>query len=204
MICSTRRRKSVIPVLRLTASDNMGPVHVEGCEVGPGAAPLVFVFDTHLTARAGGHGGMGTVTRLDARLLVRRNDELVIVEGLALPSALIPIKDGCRLLSEPGVAGEEPGSMLPETNRVLGKPPPDRAATDGADLAGFLHIPRELRPAPSRRGHSVRRRQLTGESFDLHDDLWGETRGRPGRSRSSSPASRRSKKRLRHFATTSR
>ena len=65
--------------LRLTASDNLGPVHVEGREVGPGPAPLVFVFDAHCATGAGRRGRVDTVTRLDARLLVRRNDELVVV-----------------------------------------------------------------------------------------------------------------------------
>ena len=65
----------------------MGLVHVEGCEVGPGAAPLVFVFDAHLRdrgekARRNGYGE----TRLDARF---------VVEGLAFPAPLIQIKDGC-------------------------------------------------------------------------------------------------------------
>ena len=43
-----------------------------------------------------------------------------------------------------------------------------------------LHIPRELRPAPPRQGHPVRGRQLTGEGFDLDDDLRGEN-PRPAR-----------------------
>ena len=140
----------------LTASDNVGPVHVEGRQVGSGAAPLVFVFDAHGATGAGRRGGVGTVTRLDTRLLVRRNDELVVVEGLALPASLIQIEDGCGFLSELGVAGEEPGAMLPGTNRVLGEPAPNHAATDGTNQAGFLRVSRDLRPAPPREGHAVR------------------------------------------------
>ena len=152
----------------------MGAVHVQGCEVGPGTAALIFVFDAHGAAGAGRYGGMGTATRLDARLLVGRDDQFVVAEGLAFPAPLVQIEDGCGLLREVGVAGKEPGPMLPGTNRVFGEPPPDRAATDGADQAGFLHVARELGPAPSRQGHAVRRRQLTGQSLDLHDDLRGE------------------------------
>ena len=170
----------------LTASDHVGPVHIEGREVGPGAPPFVFVFDAHRATGLGRRGRVDALARLDACLLVRGHDELVVFQGLALPDPLIQIENGCGVLSELGVAGKDPGSMLPRANRILGEPPPNCAPTDGADQAGLLHIPRELRPAPSRQRHPVRRGQLTGEGFDLHADLGGETpevspgdRGRP-------------------------
>ena len=85
------------PGLGLTASDNVGPVHVEDCDV---TAPSVFVFYPHCATGAGRHGGMGTVTRVDARLLVGRNDKLVVAERLARPAPLMQVERGCGLLSE--------------------------------------------------------------------------------------------------------
>ena len=129
----------------LTASDHVGPVHIEGREVGPGAPPFVFVFDAHRATGLGRRGRVDALARLDACLLVRGHDELVVFQGLALPDPLIQIENGCGVLSELGVAGKDPGSMLPRANRILGEPPPNCAPTDGADQAGLLHIPRELR-----------------------------------------------------------
>ena len=82
----------------------MGSVHVEGCEVGPSIARLVFAFDAHCATGAGRHRRMDTGDAPGCSFCVRRNDELAVAEGLALPAPLIQVEDRCGLLSEVRVA----------------------------------------------------------------------------------------------------
>ncbi len=189
--------------LDFTASDQVGMVKVEGWEIGPDTAALIFVFDAHCAAGAGRCEGMGTATRTDARLLVRRGAELV-VEGLAFPEPLVQIEGRCGLPSEVGVAAKSQDrcckgriASLENHRQILlplTVPTPLDSCTYRASSAQ-LH---RAKGTPCVEGNS-QARDLTQTTTS-----GGETRGRPGRSGSSNPASRRSKKRLRYLVTTPR
>jgi len=64
---------------------------IAGGEVGPGAEAFVFVLDLGRLAGFRGQRGMQALTRLDGGLLVGRDDEIGLVQGSTLPSAVIEI-----------------------------------------------------------------------------------------------------------------
>jgi len=75
------------------------------------------------------------------------------------------------------VAWKDPTAVRPGSDRVLMKPPPNRAARDGGDQAGLTHSSSDVRRIPMRKRQAVRGGQFTGEGFDLHHQLWGEKPG---------------------------
>ena len=85
----------------LTTAKHLGAMPIEGSQVGPGAAAMVFMLDAHGRPRLGGQAGWAgwvfTNPRLDARFLVGGEHELIVAEGLTLPDPLI----------------EDPGSVPP-------------------------------------------------------------------------------------------
>jgi hypothetical protein len=66
-----------------------------------------------LAARLGGFGSVPARAGLDRRLLIRAHDEIAGPQQLALPAALVQIKDPAGLLSEPRVAWEDPRAVVP-------------------------------------------------------------------------------------------
>ena len=62
----------------LTASEQFDPMHVERSQVGSGAATLILMLDAHRHFRRDRQARMNSKPRLDAGLLVSRNDELVL------------------------------------------------------------------------------------------------------------------------------
>ena len=85
------------------------------------------------------------------------------------------------------------------------QPAPHGAVADARHQAAALSMPGHIGHAQARQRHAQRGRQLAGQRLDLNGELLGgKTRGRPGRARSSRPANRSLKKRLRHWLTASR
>ena len=142
---------------------------------------------------------------LNAGLLVGRNNEVILLQGGALPGAVIEVEETTSLEGEVGVAGGDPAAVLPRADGVLVEPAPDGGVADrGGDAVGAGRAA-EVADAPAGQGAVVIRGRLAAEGADLHDNLRGEkARGRPGRGSSSRPARRRSKKPLRQRLTTSR
>ena len=117
--------------LGFAAAEQLGPMDIAGGEVGPGTEAFVFVLDLGGLAGCGGRYGMPTLTRLDGGLLVGRDDEIGLVQGSTLPSAVIEIQDAAGLAGEVGVAREDPAAVLPGADGVVMQPAPDGGFADG-------------------------------------------------------------------------
>src|SRR5450755_3960234 len=130
-----RRHRARRPaLLRQPAPPSPRPVHGEtsACPLDKRAAisayvpvPLLpegqIVLDA-LTALDGGRGGQRrglAAPRLDRGLLVTADDVVAGMQKLALPTAGGQVKDAAGLLGEAGVAGEDPGAVLPRLDRIL-------------------------------------------------------------------------------------
>src|SRR5438876_4346457 len=118
------------PVLGFAATENSGLMDIERGEVSPSSTALVLMLDPHRPTGLANPSRMFAATGLDAGLLVRRDHELIVLEGLAVPTALIQIQNAARFRGEIGVAREDPGSMLPGTDGVFVQPTPNGAAAD--------------------------------------------------------------------------
>ena len=79
---------------------------------------------------------------LDGGLLVGGDDVVVAAQSFAFPFPGVQIEHPAGLDLEVGVSGEDPRSVPPRSNGVIGEPPPDRGPRDlghdaaGGDLAG--------------------------------------------------------------------
>ncbi len=92
--------KSHNAALRFAVAEKLGPMNIQGGQVSKRSAPLVLVFDLHRLAGLGCLGRMDASTGLDAGLFIGRNDELVCLQGLALPDALVEVQQACGFGSE--------------------------------------------------------------------------------------------------------
>ena len=162
---------------RFAAAEDAGVMDIQGGDVGPRAATDVLVLDAHGAMRLRRRRGMDAAASLNAGLLIGRDHELIGLQGLAAPGAGIQIENPAGLGDELWVAWKDPTAVRPGSDRVLRKPPPDRAARDGGDQTGLTHPPSDVRRIPMRKRQAVCGGQFTGEGFDLHHQLWGETPG---------------------------
>lgn len=83
---------------------------------------------------------MCTHARLDAGLLVCAEHELIPVQVFALPAPGIQLNDAPGLAGEVRIAREDPGAMLPGSNRSLVQPAPHRSVADARDDAAVLRL----------------------------------------------------------------
>src|SRR6185369_11770949 len=119
------------------AAEHLGAVHVPSRQVGERAAAGVFVLDTHRPARRRWCGGVFADAGLDGGLLVGGDHELVRPQRCVVEAAGVEVEDTGRLGTEVGVAGEDPGPMLPRLYCIRTQPAPDRGARDRGDDAGL-------------------------------------------------------------------
>jgi hypothetical protein len=70
---------------------------------------------------------------LDGGLLVGAEDILVVAERLAGEPPLVEVEDDGCLGGEVGVAGKDPGAVLPRLDRVVLQPAPQRGGRDVVD-----------------------------------------------------------------------
>jgi hypothetical protein len=152
-------------------------VDIQGSEIGPGPESLVFMFDSHGSAGLCVQGLMVSEARLNARLFVRTENELMGPEFTALPEALVEIQEPASLLFEVRVSRKDPTTVLPRTDSVLVEPAPYRGVAEGGCQASVPHMRSEFRHTPTGKGCPGDPRKLTGDSFNLHDQFWGEKPG---------------------------
>ena len=158
-------------------SHGFGPTHIPGGQVGPCPPTHVLMFDAHGLAGRGRQRPAGTLASLDTRLLVCRDDELVVAQGDSVPVPFVEIQDPPRLDPEVRVAREDPTAMLPRTDGVLVQPAPNGLVADAGDDTGAANFARHIRDAHARQRKSQIGRQLTCQRLDLNDHLRG---GKPG------------------------
>ena len=152
-------------------------VDIKRGEISPGAAALIFMFDSHAGPGLTGFGRVLANPRLYAGLLVSGDHEFIGFQGLILPLALIEIENAASLGSEVGVARKYPASMLPRTNGVLVKPAPESAPANCRDEAGPANLCHQIRGAPSGQRESEFSGKFTRQRLNLDDEFWGKKSG---------------------------
>ena len=119
--------------LDFAAAEDLAAMNVPSRQVGPGTFTKVLVLDSGGAIGSRRQSRLFSPARLDAGLLVGRDDELVSSQRDALPDTLIEIEDRASFSSKVGVARENPTTMLPWTKSVATQPAPKRSATDLRD-----------------------------------------------------------------------
>jgi hypothetical protein len=165
------------PIFSFTATEELGPMHIQCCQISPSAAARVFMFHLHRDAGLRGEGSMPTAACLDAGFFVGGEDEFTVFQGMPQPHSLIQVEDTPRFFGEMGVSRENPAAMLPRADGVLMEPAPDGGPADAGDQPGLAHLGGQIGAAPSRDGQSEGGGQLTGQGFNLDHYLWGEKTG---------------------------
>jgi hypothetical protein len=112
---------------------------------------------------------------LDGGLLVGADDVLVFAERLASEHPLVEVEDDSGLGSEVGVAGKDPGAVLPRLDRVLGQPAPQRRGRYVIDQAGSQDLGAQFGETPAAKRHPAGGGQLAGDRLAR-----GDHRGREG------------------------
>ena len=142
---------------------------------------------------------------LNTGLLIGTQNKLILFEWLTVPNPVIEVENSSGFSAKARISGENPAAMLPWFDGILMQPAPHCATADGSYQTRLPDVIDNIFSAPARKGNFIFSRQLTGDRFNLNDELWGgKVRGRPGRERSSRPSRRCSKNRFRHMQTTSR
>ena len=116
-------------------TEQLGMAHVPGREVTESSATFVLMLYGYRLTRTRAAWDMLPLARLDARLLVGTDDQIVGVQWDPAPQSLVKIKHRPSLLFEPRGTGEDPAVELPGTNGILVQPPPDGGAADLGDDA---------------------------------------------------------------------
>ncbi len=156
-------------------SEDSGAMDIPSREVGPGSRAFVFMFDAGRSTIGQRERGVFTQTRLYAGFLIGREDEVTAAKRQAFPAPLVEVEHSARLGAELGIAGKDPASVPPWTERVAAEPAPKRRAADlgndslGDDLALNL-AERETR---QRKAESMRK--LAGERLNFDDDAGGKS-----------------------------
>lgn len=163
--------------LRLAVSEKPGPVDVQGRQVSERSAPLVLMFDLHRLAGLGWLGRMDASAGLDAGFFVGGNDELVLLQGLALPDSLVEIQQASGFEGELRVTGKNPTAMKPRSDGVFMEPAPESAITDFGHQPGVTDLLVQFGQTPARERQAKLAGQLASQGFNLHDQFWGEKPG---------------------------
>jgi len=148
--------------LDFAATEDLGAMNVPSRQVGPGAFTKVLVLDSGRAIGSRRQSRLFPPTRLDAGLLICRDDELVSSQWDAFPDALIEIKDRASFRSKIGVARENPTTMLPGTKSIAAQPAPQGSATDLGDKPLSNDVLADLTDGESGQGKSEAMRKLTG------------------------------------------
>lgn len=92
---------------------------------------------------------MDSDSGLDAGFFVGAEDEVLRRKGLALPLLGVEVENPSRFGREFGVAGEDPGSVLPRADGVFMKPAPYGLVAEGGDDAAAPEMTEDIRGAQS-------------------------------------------------------
>lgn len=166
---------------RFAAAEHLGAMDVQGSQVRPSATACVLVLHAHRLARSGRQARMDAQPRLDAGLLVGRDDELVLAQRLPLPAPLVQVQDAPGLELELRIARKDPAAVLPGADCIFVQPTPDRAVADARHQARALGVSRHIGHTESRQRQAQGGWKFARERLDLNRELWGERpEGVPG------------------------
>ena len=127
------------------AAKDTGTMNVESCEIGPGSATTILMFDAHRALRRDRQSWMLAPPGLDAGLLVGGDDKFITFEGFGFPAALIQIQNSVGLDGEGGVPREDPTAVVPRANGVFMEPPPNGTSRDGGNQTGMADLTGNVR-----------------------------------------------------------
>jgi hypothetical protein len=99
--------------LYFTAAENLGPMYIPSCQVGPSALAKVLVLDASGTVGSGRQGWLFPAAGLNAGLFVSGDDVVVSGQRSAFSDAFVQIEDRTGFVGKVGIAREDPASMLP-------------------------------------------------------------------------------------------
>src|SRR5215831_282582 len=134
MTWPARSMNGAIPVVTGGGAEHRAGGYVQSGEQREGALALVFVLVADRPAGRGGQGGVQAAAGIDLRLGVDGQDAVGGGERPPVVAVLVQVKDDLRLGLEAGVAGVDPGLVLPRLDRVLSQDPQHRRRGDrGAD-----------------------------------------------------------------------
>jgi hypothetical protein len=92
-----------------------------------------------------------------------------------LPNSLVEIEDRSRLFQKQWIARENPASITPSSNGVLAEPAPDGGSADLRYQPLSENFLPDVGNREAREGQVLAMRQLTSESFYLHDETGGKS-----------------------------
>lgn len=165
------------PAPPFTAAEQFGSMHIQSRQIRPGTTTPVLVFDLHRRSRLRWKRAVPAATCLNAGFFVCRQNELVVLEVLAVPNPLVQVENTSRFFSKVRISREDPTTMLPWSNGILVQPPPYRRAADRCYASRLQDRGGEISPAPSRKRHAIGRGQLARKRLDLNDQVWGKKPG---------------------------
>ena len=128
------------PVLDVAAPEELGAMNVPSRQVGPGTLAKVLMLSPDGAVWTGRQRRLFSASRLNARLLVGRDHEVIGAQWRALPNALVEVEDGTGVGRKVGITRENPASMLPWAERVCTEPTPQGGAADFLDEALRDHV----------------------------------------------------------------
>ena len=170
------------PGLRGDPAQDAGVVDVVGGEVGEGSAAGVLELDAAGASGAGWPVGVAASQRLELGFFICADHVLVLAEIVAAPGPGVEVEDAGSLGREVRVAGEDPGSVLPGLDGIVGQPAPHRGGTDRVHDPAGDGLGCQLGTGPARQRHLGLRGQLTGHRLDLGglhvgEHLWASRAG---------------------------
>ena len=145
---------------------DFGAPHIPGSQIGPSTEPLVLMLHTGKSMGLRSLCGMTAMSGLNAGFLVGANDTVVRVQRLAFPETFVEVQNSPCLQFKSGVAGENPSSVAPGLDGILGEPAPDRSVANGSDESAAQDFLLDLRDRVARQRQVLVARKLTGQSLD--------------------------------------
>jgi len=156
-------------------TEDFGAPDVPGGEVDPSSLALIFVLDASWKGRGGRKRSVFPTSRLNTRLFVSAKYKILRTQGLSLPNTLVEIEDRSRLFQKQWIARENPASITPRSNGVLAEPAPDGGSADLRYQPLSENFLPDVGNREAREGQALAMRQLTSESFYLHDETGGKS-----------------------------
>ena len=102
-------------------------MHIPSGKLRPRPAMLILVFDPHRLAWRAWQARMNPNPRLNAGLLLARQDKLVLESLTPLPRSRVQVHNARGLELELRISCKYPAPMPPGSNRILVQPPPHAA-----------------------------------------------------------------------------
>lgn len=160
---------------RFTPPEDLRTADIPSSQVGPSTPPLIFMLDAHDPARVRRQRRMFAQARLDAGFLIRREDIIGWTQRHAIPDPFVEIEDLSGLLGELWIAWEQPASVTPRTDGILGQPAPQGCSADAGHKTLLKDFALDFRETEAREGKSTLMRDLARQGLDLNDDAGGKS-----------------------------